>query len=369
MFSQFLSAIALSAVADAYIVLEQPQLENSFDVFINKYNKMYTLPEVIERQHVYNENEAFVKKLNSNPADSAVYSTMGQFGDRKVSELFIEPSIMAKIADSQLLQSHKLPELSLENLPEHFDWRKYGAVTKVRNQGSVGSCWSFSAAEAIEGAQFLKHDILRELSPEFMVECDPLDCGIFGGFPYQAFEFVKKEGGIPYLDALPYCAGSAPGTPGACTPCMAPHYDQTLCGNHKSMFCNHSRNVCDLEKLHPEDIGAKVENWFQVSEDEEQIKAALVKYGPLSVALNANWLQFYTSGISAPFVCDPSLLNHAVLLVGYGTGTHWITGQEQPYWIVKNSWGSTWGESGYFKIQRGTGTCGINTNVVFATVV
>ncbi|CAF3296494.1 unnamed protein product [Rotaria sp. Silwood2] len=82
--------------------------------------------------------------------------------------------------------------------------------------------------------------------------------------------------------------------------------------------------------------------------------------GPLSAALNAEQLQFYHEGIFNPPVCNPKTLNHAVLLVGWG--------QEgsTPYWIVKNSWGVNWGEHGYFRILRGNGTCGINTQVTTA---
>jgi len=95
--------------------------------------------------------------------------------------------------------------------------------------------------------------------------------------------------------------------------------------------------------------------------DETQMTAFLVAHGPLAVALNADYVEDYEGGIIDPWFpteeCDPTSLDHAVLIVGYGAeasdfGT-------TPYWIVKNSWGSDWGENGYFRILRGGNTCGI----------
>ena len=102
-------------------------------------------------------------------------------------------------------------------------------------------------------------------------------------------------------------------------------------------------------------------SWVAFSDDETEIASALVATGPLSVALNAAHLQFYQRGVYAPSHCDPEELDHAVLLVGYGT-------DDVDYWTVKNSWGETWGEGGYFRIERGDGTCGINTQATSAVL-
>jgi cathepsin F len=104
----------------------------------------------------------------------------------------------------------------------------------------------------------------------------------------------------------------------------------------------------------------KVKDWIKISENETDIANQLMAYGPLSVALNAELLQFYRKGIFDPFFCDPKNLDHGVLIVGFGVE------DSQPYWIVKNSWGAKWGESGYFRIARDKAKCGINTSVVSA---
>jgi len=99
------------------------------------------------------------------------------------------------------------------------------------------------------------------------------------------------------------------------------------------------------------------------------IAATLSTYGPLSIAINATPMQFYTGGISAPlkFLCNPKSLDHGVAIVGYGVGKSKL-GKSEDYWLIKNSWGPTWGEKGYYRIIRGTGACGVNTNVVKVTL-
>jgi C1A family cysteine protease len=101
------------------------------------------------------------------------------------------------------------------------------------------------------------------------------------------------------------------------------------------------------------------------TEDENQIKQLLFENGPFAIAINATPLQFYFFGIFNPwfeFICNPKGLNHGVLLVGYG-----VSGNK-PYWIVKNSWGSSWGEKGYFRIIAGKGACGVNQYVITAEI-
>jgi len=113
-------------------------------------------------------------------------------------------------------------------------------------------------------------------------------------------------------------------------------------------------------------VVAKVTGYhYAGTEDETQIKQLLFENGPFAIAMNATPLQFYFWGIFNPwfeFLCSPTELNHGVLLVGYG-----IEGST-PYWIIKNSWGSSWGEKGYFRIISGKGACGINTYVITAEV-
>nr|POF06723.1 cysteine protease rd19a [Quercus suber] len=120
------------------------------------------------------------------------------------------------------------------------------------------------------------------------------------------------------------------------------------------------RGTCKFDKSK---IAAAVSNFSVVSLDEDQIAANLVKNGPLAVAINAVFMQTYVGGVSCPYICSKRL-DHGVLLVGYGSsGYAPVRMKEKPYWIIKNSWGESWGESGFYKICRGRNICGVDSMV------
>jgi len=231
------------------------------------------------------------------------------------------------------------------SLPSSFDWRTQGAVTGIKDQGQCGSCWTFSASGNIEGQWFLKTKELVSFSEQILVDCSHACCnvpgygdvcnsGCEGGWQWTAFYDVVNWGGIQTEESYPYT--SAGGSSGQC-----------------------HRNVSALM--------AKITNYTCLSAEgnpanEDQMAAYLTKNGPVSVALDAGYLQDYSSGIIDPWVpimeCDPNALDHALLVVGFGEEENWM-GENVPFWIVKNSWGEDWGENGYFRIFRGENVCGI----------
>lgn len=249
-----------------------------------------------------------------------------------------------------------------------FDWRKFGAVTPVQDQGYAGTCWSFSTIGNIEGQWFLANNDLTDLSEEFLVDCDGstdevnghADCGIFGGWPYIAYDFVIGAKGVPTEADYPYCAGDS------CYPCMKGPVD--LCGPPPYPSCDKHLDEC--VSPFPFAMQGQIDSWTALDTDETAIAATLATLGPLSALFDATNLQFYSSGVWEGYVSNPKLgcsqtsLNHAVLLVGYGTDTE--TGLD--YWTVKNSWGVNFGEDGYFRIKRGDGTCGINAAVTSSLI-
>ena len=106
-----------------------------------------------------------------------------------------------------------------------------------------------------------------------------------------------------------------------------------------------------------------------MSADESQIAAALVKHGPLSVGIDARWMQLYRRGVACPWACDKTRLDHGVLIVGFrrgGSGAPARGFRREPFWLIKNSWGARWGEEGYYKICKDKGSCGVNTMVLAA---
>lgn len=226
------------------------------------------------------------------------------------------PSVRVAAADRQL---------SSDDVPPSVDWVALGAVTDVKNQGACGSCWSFSAAGAIEGAKFIKDGELVSLSEQMLVDCDPVDLGCQGGIMDDAFQWTSKSGGLCSETDYPYMAmKEASCMAKACTPV--------------------------------ED--SKVTKYYDVDPgNPDALKSALAQQ-PVSVAIQANQLEFqlYRDGVFNLETCGDDL-DHGVLAVGYGTE------DGAGYWKVKNSWGPAWGEKGYIRIAsestQENGICGI----------
>jgi cathepsin F len=170
--------------------------------------------------------------------------------------------------------------------------------------------------------------------------------------------YAMRAGGLVAEQAYPYCSGDEKNP---CYPCPAPGWNKTLCGPPIS-YCNETLYPCreHLPKA------AHIKGWAAISSDESVIAQQLAATAPLSVALDAGKLQFYHHGILTGSLCSKTELDHAVLMVGFGTEKDLL--KTTDYWIVRNSWGATWGEDGYFRIQRGIGACGINTQVTTAVV-
>ncbi|VAH31395.1 unnamed protein product [Triticum turgidum subsp. durum] len=239
----------------------------------------------------------------------------------------------------------KFSDLPTDGLPTEFDWREHGAVGPVKDQGSCGSCWSFSTSGALEGANYLATGKLEVLSEQQLVDCDhqcdpseprACDAGCNGGLMTTAFSYLAKAGGLETEKDYPYTGRNS---------------------------------ACKFDKSK---IAAQVKNFSTVAIDEDQIAANLVKHGPLAIGINAVFMQTYIGGVSCPYICGRHL-DHGVLLVGYGSaGYAPLRFKEKPYWIIKNSWGENWGESGYYKICRGPhvkNKCGVDSMVSTVTAI
>jgi cathepsin F len=324
-------ALILVVIATAAFALHLPNLlhkdvkdpvANQFSSWMAKNNKFYASPE--EQEHrftVYKKNLEIIKWIQAND-DSAVYGPT-QFADMTAEE-FGNQYLNLKVPKLPREDERTHVEIP-EALPEEFDWRDYGAVTEVKSQGGCGSCWAFSAGGNLEGQLAIKKS-LKDVSISYqqLVDCDDIDSGCAGGFMEWAFQYINQTGGIQSNDDYPY----------------------------KGV-----ESQCEFDASK---VILQVTNYTFFSKDEDEIAAALVATGPLAVALNASFLQFYLFGIFDPIWCSTSL-NHGVTTVGYGEA-------KKPFWIVKNSWGGGWGEKGYFRIARGKGKCGIDQYTISAII-
>jgi hypothetical protein len=216
---------------------------------------------------------------------------------------------------------------NLTALPASVDWTTNGAVTGVKDQGNCGSCWSFSATGALEGAYKIKYGTLISFSEQNLVSCDTIDSACNGGLMDNAFTWTKSNGGLCTESGYPYTSGTT-GQKGTCL---------TTC----------SKNT-----------GVAPKSFTDVAKNSDSALMTALAQQPVSVAIQANQpaFQLYKSGVLTG-TCGTNL-DHGVLAVGYGT---WSDGTD--YYKVKNSWGTSWGMSGYILIQRGNpqrcGECGI----------
>jgi len=222
--------------------------------------------------------------------------------------------------------------------PAAWDWTTKGATSPVKDQGSCGSCWAFSATEGIESAVYMQHNVMPILSTQQIISCDPNDGKCNGGDLPTAFDYVESDGGIDTDSNYPDTSHRF-GIGGSCK-------------SHA-----HNVKVTDYAYAVPPCEGGSCS-----SQDEDGLKAALYKNGPLSVCVNANDWNSYNGGVY-PSGCSGAYntLDHCVQLVGYDTTA------STPYWIVKNSWGSSWAEAGHVWLPMGENSCGIADEAMFVT--
>ncbi|XP_054776555.1 zingipain-1-like [Prosopis cineraria] len=336
-----------SSVPNGYSILNQDldkynskrQVFRLFQEWKKETGREYqTLEEEKMRFQIFKNNLKHIKEKNAKRKSSDDYSLgLNQFSDMSYEEF---SRIYLHETEEPITESNKgrmaSNEESCPNAPSSLDWRLKGAVTYVKDQGSCGSCWAFSAAGAIEGITQIVTQNLTSLSEQQLMSCDETNGGCrSGGWHYRALDYVKRNG-IATESDYPYTEDDSP--------------------------CNSTKEQMTFATI--DDYSY----WWGTPISEDSLFCHVVNQ-PVSVSIYASSdFMSYTSGIFSGDDCTSIFSscshNHAVLIVGYGSSS---TGQD--YWIVKNSWGSTWGQSGYILVKRNTGTthgvCNINCSGSF----
>jgi len=295
------------------------EIQLAFANHVNEFGLTYGTQEEYEfRRNIFAEKTAKIQEINSSQTSFTVgYNQFTTFTDFEY---------------KRLLGSKVMPEskknvkiLNTTNLADEVNWITKGGVNAVKNQGQCGSCWAFSAAAAIEGAHFIATGNLLSLSEQQFVDCDTTSFGCNGGWQYAAFEYAETNAEDLESD---YTYTAMDGS------CNAAAFSGKV-------------NVESYQNVQAQSI--------------DQLKAAITA-GPTSVTIEADQFVFqgYTGGVLDSAACGTNL-DHAVTAVGYGTESG------QDYYLVRNSWGASWGDQGYIKIAavEGAGICGIQLQSLY----
>ncbi|CAJ1083415.1 procathepsin L-like isoform X2 [Xyrichtys novacula] len=299
-----------------------------------KHSKVYdNQTETAYRRAVWEKNLFLVMRHNQEASAGKHSFTMGlnHLADMTAEEVN-EKLNGLKLEELTHLMNGTLKEVNISSIPQTVDWRKNGLVSPVQNQGMCGSCWAFSSLGALEGQMKKQTGALVPLSPQNLVDCSIKDGnhGCRGGFISKAFGYIIRNGGVDSERFYPY--------------------------EHQNGKCRYSDagKAAYCSKFHILPHG-----------DEKALQAAVASVGPVSVAVNAMLRSFhlYRGGLYNVPNCNPRFTNHAVLVVGYGTD------RGQDFWLVKNSWGTAWGEQGFIRIARNKkNLCGIANFAIYPTL-
>jgi len=317
-----------------------------FDAFLVQFNKSYSGAEYKTRLGYFTQHMLTLERQKASMLAAGQTSwTVGvtQFFDLSRAEFQLwaggRKYPAEQLAISCLAHGVTTPALDASANPTNFTWldRNPPIVNPIKNQGQCGSCWAFSTIGSIESRFAVLGNKLQSFSEQEIVDCshgcslEPpygqvCNQGCDGGWQWNAFEDVmmwkgvELEANYPYMAVTQTCKGT--NTP----PVDAPITNYTC-------LSTPAGNVAD----------------------EVQMATYMIANGPISIAMDAGILESYTGGIINPAAgdCSQVQLDHAIIIVGYGEEAG------LDFWIVRNSWGTTWGEKGYFRIVRGVNACGL----------
>jgi C1A family cysteine protease len=301
------------------ISAERSVVFKKFVEFTQKYNKVYgSMEEFKAKFEIFKSN--LIDIVASDDFNGAHTMGITKFADMTREEFRTTYLTLKPELNAGWCRSTKDLVFTQELAAESLDWRTLGAVSAVKDQGQCGSCWAFSAIGYVE-SQALLQKKTGTFSEQQLVDCDQNgDAGCNGGLMQTAFQYIQANG-LEHDSDYPYLAYG---------------------------------NTCTFSKAKSHASVSNVECFEDVTV--ENLQKMLASQGPLSIAVDANDFQMYSSGVLR---CTGQQLDHGVLLVGYTADT----------WIIKNSWGANWGENGFLNVSNKAGeNCAVGAYVAYADV-
>jgi C1A family cysteine protease len=332
--------LGMTAVVSAAAPLDltTEQSEWLFNAWRKQHNKEYaSAEEAVHRFGIFQENVKWIHDTNSKGLSYSV--GINQFADLTNAE-WREKLLATRVPEEAKVKKphghHRhtaKPVKAGPTPPTSWDWRQHGGVNPIQNQGQCGSCWAFTAGDAISGIWAIKTGIsIFPVSVQEIVDCSGSqgNQGCNGGWPSAAFQWVIANGGICDWSEYSYTAET-----GTCA----------------STNCTNVARISGLVSIAQGDEAALMPaTWAQ----------------PVSIAVNAatQSYQFYTGGVLDDPTCDPTQIDHGETLIGWGHDA--ASGKD--YWQVRNMWGTSWGEQGYIRIVRGKNMCGVAEAAAYPTL-
>nr|XP_046248667.1 procathepsin L [Scatophagus argus] len=305
-----------------------------WDIWKSSHGIAYDEMDDMQRRVIWEENKRMIDDNNQGffMGTKSFTMAMNKYGDLTKQEYLVLQGALIDVGFAKrgkTVSSRRLRNNARKLDAWVVDYRKMGYVTEVKDQGYCGSCWAFSTTGAIEGQIYKKTGQLISLSEQNLVDCSKSygTYGCSGAWMANAYDYVISNG-LQSTSTYPYTSADT-------QPC---YYDSRLAVAH----------IRDYR--------------FIPKGDEQALADAVATIGPITVTIDADHSSFlfYSSGIYNEPNCNPNNLSHAVLLVGYGSEGG------QDYWIIKNSWGTSWGEGGYMRIIRdGRNACGLASYALF----
>jgi len=361
--------VLLLVVAVTQAALFAERADELFQTFKQTYGRKYKTPEEeVKRKEIF--RQSMVRVDTNNQLNGSPVFGVTKFSDWTREEFKVllgrksmgrTPKYANDVRDPftpEKWGAKNARDITKLGTPTYVNWAAEGYTTPVKNQGQCGSCWAFSAAETIESEWKFQGNYLWEFSPQQIASCTTTCDGCGGGETYLAYEYIESVVGLgsswfaPYTQSMYEICETSKCTTSCSTFSMS---DLETYGIYTGPYATLSGYSYATPKC----------SGTCTNQNTTLLAQNVATYGPASVCVNAaNWGD-YTTGVLTPTGCGGSAstdLDHCVQLVGYNSGA------TSPYWLVRNSWATNWGEKGYILLQYPDNTCGLADEATFVAI-